>query len=141
MERSCGLALGETMIVEPPAHGPTMISEVLVWDGIKRIDFMNHFDKEQTYDKEAVYFAFPFAAQKPTIRYEVPCGIVNANTDMLPGACLDWFTVQHFVEVDAGTRPSPGPRPTRRWPASRTSTAASGCTSSPSPPATSTPTR
>ena len=26
-------------------------------------------------------------------------GIVNANTDMLPGACLDWFTVQHFVEV------------------------------------------
>ena len=81
---------------------PTIISEVLVWDGIKRIDIMNFFRKEQTYAKEAVYFAFPFAAREPTIRYEVPCGIVNANRDMLPGACLDWFTVQHFVELESG---------------------------------------
>ena len=40
------------------------------------------------------------AAQQPTFRYEVPAAIVNANKDMLPGACLDWFTVQHFVEVE-----------------------------------------
>ena len=46
-----------------------------------------------------MYFAFPFAAKEPTFRYEAPAAIVNANTDMLPGACLDWFTVQHFVEV------------------------------------------
>ena len=26
--------------------------------------------------------------------------IVNANKDMLPGACLDWFAVQRFVEVE-----------------------------------------
>ena len=83
--------------------------------------------KTQTYDKEAVYFAFPFAAEKPTFRYEAPAAIVNANTDMLPGACLDWFTVQHFVEV-AGTRRDDRLGHARR-PAglsSRTSTAASG---------------
>ena len=94
--------LGEVMgIHASAAMAPTMISEVLVWDGIKRIDIMNYFSKEQTYAKEAVYFAFPFAARKPTVRYEVPCGIVNANRDMLPGACLDWFTVQHFVELES----------------------------------------
>ena len=71
-----------------------------VWDDIKRIDFVNRFTKKQTYDKEAVYFAFPFAAEQPTFRYEAPAAIVNANRDMLPGACLDWFTVQHFVEVE-----------------------------------------
>jgi hypothetical protein len=78
---------------------PRITCSVLVWDDIKRIDFINFVGKQQTYDKEAVYFAFPFAAEKPTFRYEVPDGIVNANKDMLPGACLDWFTVQHFVEI------------------------------------------
>jgi hypothetical protein len=67
---------------------------------VKRIDFDNRLTKTLTYDKEGVYFAFPFAAEKPTFRYECPAGIVNANKDMLPGACLDWFTVQHFVEVE-----------------------------------------
>jgi alpha-mannosidase len=80
---------------------PKVISEVIVWNDLKRVDITNSVTKTQTYKKEAVYFAFPFAAEKPTFRYEVPCGIVNANTDMLPTACLDWFTVQHFVEVEA----------------------------------------
>ena len=79
---------------------PHITSKVIVWDDLKRIDIVNRFTKEQTYAKEAVYFAFPFAAQKPTFRYEAPAAIVNANRDMLPGACLDWFTVQHFVEVE-----------------------------------------
>ena len=78
---------------------PKLTTTVIVWNDVKRIDITNHLSKTQTYDKEAAYFAFPFAAQKPTFRYEVPAGIVTANTDMLPGACLDWFTVQHFVEV------------------------------------------
>jgi hypothetical protein len=78
---------------------PRITSEIIVWDHIKRIDIVNRLTKTETYDKEAVYFAFPFAVDKPTFRYEAPAAIVNANKDMLPGACLDWFTVQHFVEV------------------------------------------
>jgi hypothetical protein len=78
---------------------PKISITITLWEGIKRIDFVNHLTKTQTYDKEAVYFAFPFAASGPTFRYEVPAAIVNANRDMLPGACLEWFTVQHFVEV------------------------------------------
>ena len=77
-------------------------STIRVWDDIKRIDIVNSFHKQQTYEKEGVYFAFPFAAAQPTFRYEAPAAIVNANRDMLPGACLDWFTVQHFVEVAGG---------------------------------------
>jgi hypothetical protein len=73
---------------------------VHVWEDAKRIDFHNTFHKEKTYKKEAVYFTFPFAAQRPTFRYEESAAIINANKDMLPGACLDWFTVQHFVEIE-----------------------------------------
>ncbi len=93
--------VGEVMVVETAGTmAPRIKSLVLVWEDVKRVDFINHVGKKQTYDKEGVYFAFPFTMERPTFRYEVPVGIVNANTDMLPGACLDWFTVQHFVEVE-----------------------------------------
>lgn len=93
--------VGEVMMVETAGTMARKIkSLVIVWEDIKRVDFGNILEKTPTYDKEGVYFAFPFAAEKPTFRYECPAGIVNANKDMLPGACLDWFTVQHFVEVE-----------------------------------------
>jgi alpha-mannosidase len=95
--------LGEMMVVETSGvNAPKITSTVTVWNDVKRVDFANHLTKTLTYDKEGVYFAFPFAADKPKVRYEIPVGVVCANTDMLPGACLDWFTVQHFVEIDRG---------------------------------------
>lgn len=96
--------LGQMMTVTTSATmTPRLESTVILWNDVKRVDICNRLTKTQTYEPEAVYFAFPFAAEKPTFRYEIPAGVVNANTDMLPGACLDWFTVQHFVEV-AGTQ-------------------------------------
>jgi len=93
--------LGEMMRVETAGTmAPKITSRIIVWDAVKRIDIVNHLTKTLTYDKEGVYFAFPFEPKEPTIRYEAPAAIVNANRDMLPGACLDWFTVQHFVEVE-----------------------------------------
>jgi hypothetical protein len=79
---------------------PKISSAIIVWNDIKRIDIIDHLTKKLTYDREAVYFAFPFAAQQPAFRFEAPAAIVNPNKDMLPGACLDWFSVQHFVEVE-----------------------------------------
>ena len=96
-------ALGEMMVVETAGTmAPKITSRVVVGKGLKRIDIINRLDKTLTYDKEGVYFAFPFAAQRPTFRYEVPAGVVCANTGMLPGGCREWFTVQHFVEIDRG---------------------------------------
>ena len=95
--------LGERMIVGTAAtRTPDVLCEVTVWNAVKRVDIANTIRKELTYDKEAAYFAFPFAADEPTIRYEEPLAIVDPTSDMLPGACLDWFAVQHFVEIDAG---------------------------------------
>jgi hypothetical protein len=95
--------LGERMIIETSGTmAPKIVTEVTVWNNLRRVDIVNRLTKTETYEKEAVYFAFPFAAGQPTFRYECPAGIVNANTDMLPGACLDWFAVQHFVEIESG---------------------------------------
>jgi hypothetical protein len=95
--------LGQRMIVETSAAmTPRLTSEITVWEDVKRIDVVNHLTKTLTYEKEAAYFAFPFAARNPVLRYEEPLAIVRPDKDFLPGACLDWLTVQHFVEVDAG---------------------------------------
>ena len=95
--------LGERMIIESSAAmTPRLVSEVTVWNHLRRVDIANRFTKTPTRQKEAVYFSFPFAAANPTFRYECPDAIVNANTGMLPGACLEWFAVQHFVEIQTG---------------------------------------
>jgi hypothetical protein len=92
--------VGEMMVVESSgAMAPRISSAIIVWNDIKRIDIVNHLSKTLTYDREAVYFAFPFAAREPAFRFEAPAAIVNPSQDMLRGACLDWFSVQHFVEV------------------------------------------
>jgi hypothetical protein len=103
LSRHAWPGVGQRMAVS--ASGPMVSNRsavVQVWEDAKRIDFRNSFHKEKTYAKEAVYFTFPFASQRPTFRYEESAAIINANKDMLPGACLDWFTVQHFVEVAGG---------------------------------------
>jgi alpha-mannosidase len=94
-------AAKETFIIETTgASARRIMTTIDIWNDLKRIDIDTRLvDKKLTYDKEALYFAFPFQARQPTFRYEAPAAIVNVNKDMLPGACLDWFTVQHFVEV------------------------------------------
>ena len=94
--------LGERMLVESSAAmTPRLVSEITVWNDLRRVDIANRLTKTPTRQKEAAYFSFPFAAAKPVFRYECPDGIVNANTGMLPGACLEWFAVQQFVELEA----------------------------------------
>jgi hypothetical protein len=79
---------------------PRIESTIVVWDGLKRIDIKNNLTKKLTYEREGVYFAFPFAATRPVFRFEAPAAIVNPEKDMLLGGCRDWFSVQHFVEIE-----------------------------------------
>ncbi|HEY3284841.1 MAG TPA: polysaccharide lyase family protein [Armatimonadota bacterium] len=65
----------------------------------KRVDVRLEFDKRLTYDKEAVYVAFPFQTKKPQITYSVGDAQVRAGKDWLPGACLDWFSIQNWLRV------------------------------------------
>ena len=74
-------------------------AEVILYDEQKRIDFVNRLDKILEYKKEAGYFAFPFAFSEPTIRLEIPDGVIRPETDQLAGACRDWYCVQHFLTV------------------------------------------
>lgn len=95
---------GSRIVVRAEAKNVPMIeSEITLYDDIKRVDIVNHLVKTETRDKEAVYFAFPFAVSPPELAYEVQNAWIHPNADQLPGACRDWFTTQNLVTArDAG---------------------------------------
>ena len=89
---------GSAMVIE--SAGAMMLeftTEIVLYDKIKRIDFINKLFKDNTYEKEAGYFAFPFALDKPEFYVELPNGVVRPKREMLDGACMQWYCLQDFV--------------------------------------------
>ena len=80
-------------------HAPSISAELILYDGQKRIDLVNRIHKDPVNVKEAVYFAFPVAAEHPEFSYEIQNGWVDPAHDLLKGANVAWFTVQHWVRV------------------------------------------
>jgi hypothetical protein len=75
---------------------------VRLFDGEKKIEIVNRLKKEPVSNKEAVYFAFPFAAAEPQFEYEGQTGTVNPARDALAGACREWFTTGRWASVRGG---------------------------------------
>jgi len=107
-----GASNGRVISVEKTAFGtvakmqstavntPRIETEIILFDGEKKVEFINRFSKTKVYSKEAVYFAFPFAMDHPEFRYELQNGYVNPARDIMKGGNLEWFSVQHWVAVD-----------------------------------------
>jgi alpha-mannosidase len=81
---------------------PKIETEVILFNGQKKIEFINHVRKTEVYTKEGIYFAFPLAMDQPRFRYEIQNGVVNPAHDQMPGAGKEWFSVQHWVAADQG---------------------------------------
>ena len=78
---------------------PTIATQIRLFDHEKKIEFTEDVDKKEIDDKEAVYFAFPFAMQQPQFQYEIQNGVVDPAKDMYPGAGHEWFSVQHWISA------------------------------------------
>jgi len=89
---------GDSITVRTSAPNfPEIESTITVYDSIKRVDIVNRVVKEETRDKEAVYFAFPFNVGSPELSVESQEGWVRPNVDQLPGAAREWFATQNAV--------------------------------------------
>ena len=89
---------GSAMAVKGSAYmTPEYSTEIVLYDNVKRIDFLNTINKTPTYDKEAGYFAFPFNLENPEFRIELPNGVLDPAKNMMDGACMAWYTTQDFV--------------------------------------------
>jgi alpha-mannosidase len=91
-----------TMEASAP-NTPTIQLEITLYNAKKQIDFVYHLSKQATIKKEAVYIAFPFAANKPEFGYDTQNGWVDPAKDELPGGSHEWYAAQHWTAVrDAG---------------------------------------
>lgn len=89
----------EARLVSSCMNTPVIETTILLSGSEKKIEFVNTIVKKQIYEREGVYFAFPFAMESPDFHYEIQNGVVDPARDMIPGAGLDWFTVQHWVSA------------------------------------------
>ena len=87
-----------TMEASAP-NTPVLRLEITLYNQKKQIDFVYRLSKQATVKKEAVYIAFPFAANKPEFGYDTQNGWVNPAKDELPGGSHEWYTVQHWAAV------------------------------------------
>jgi len=56
-------------------------------------------DKKAVRAKEGVHFGFGFNVPGGIVRMDVPWGEVRPETDQIPGACKNWFSVQRYVDI------------------------------------------
>jgi alpha-mannosidase len=95
---------GTILTMESSAPNTPMFRlEITLYNAKKQIDFVYRLSKQATTKKEAVYIAFPFAANSPDFGYDTQNGWVNPAKDELPGGSREWYAVQHWAAVhDAG---------------------------------------
>jgi len=104
---SAGLrgALAASLKIQASGPGCQDIeSEVVLYQNIKRIDIVNRLRKKEILEPEAVYFAFPFKVEGGKFVFEIADGMMEPETQQLPGTTRDWQTVQHWVEVSSPSR-------------------------------------
>jgi hypothetical protein len=82
---------------------PEVETEIYMLDDEKRIEIRNRIRKDLTYAKEAVYFAYPWAATNPTFRFDGATGWIDPEKDLLLGGANEWFAPQNWVNVEDGT--------------------------------------
>ena len=101
-ESERGPVASSLVVKSSPKMCSSLEQRIVLYDDIKRIDLVNILNKEETFEPEAVYFAFPFSvgpgASAPGVRFEIAGADMAPGTEQLPGTTLDWQTAQHWVE-------------------------------------------
>jgi len=80
----------------------SLAREIRMVNGLDKVELINTVDKIAIRRKESVQFSFPFQVPGAQVRYSVPWGSVTAESDQLPGANRNWYTIQRWVDVSGG---------------------------------------
>lgn len=105
-------AVSAVMFAKIKAKGmKSMQQMVILYDNIKRIDFVVNMDKAPSmtrhedyvtsnkWGKESVYFAFPFNVPDFTIKHDLSGTVVEPITDQSEGSTTSHYGIQSFSDV------------------------------------------
>lgn len=80
-------------------RAPRITQVYTLYSNLKRIDVSNTVEKEETLEKEAVYFAFPFRLGHPHVKVEIPDAAMMPEAEQLPFSCRDFYSVAHWADL------------------------------------------
>jgi len=101
-----------SLLIESAAPGcRKLVRELRVVAGLDYVEIINTLDKERlaakSYHakegKESVNFAFPFAVPEGDILMDIPLGVMRPETDQMPSACKNWFSVGRWADISNKT--------------------------------------
>jgi len=89
---------GSLIVTAAGAGCPQLTQEIILYRDLKRIDFNNRILKDSTPAQE-IYFAFPFAVERPDFRFEGCNSVIKPLRDQFPGSNTNYYSVQHWADV------------------------------------------
>ena len=89
-----------SLLVESDAPGCNKLTREIRLHALRNyVEIVDTVDKKAVRAKEGVHFGFGFNVPGGTVRMDVPWAVVRPETDQIPGACKNWFTVQRWVDI------------------------------------------
>ncbi len=79
--------------------GTAITQEVMLYPGIKRIDFSNRIRKQAALDKEEIYYSFPFDVKDFAMHVELPGAVMEPRRDQLPGSFTGFSGIKRWADV------------------------------------------
>ena len=102
VRQGCDGPVCASIVVKAQAPGcPQITQEIMIYDKLKRVDLANRLLKDSTPLQE-VYFAFPFAIDRPDFRFEGSNSVIKPFRDQFPGSNTNYYAVQHWANVSDG---------------------------------------
>ncbi len=97
--RSNGPVFQELVLETSLPSLPSIRQHVRLYNELKMVDLVNVVTKEEVFDPEGVYFAFPFDVPSPQIRFEIADASMRPGKDQLAYSCQDFYAIQQWADV------------------------------------------
>jgi len=92
---------GDRVTVRQTAKGAEWLrTTVELYPGVPRVDLTFRLAKEATSAKEAVFFAFPFAASGPPAAWELTGGVGGTSVPRVPGSATHMLPIRHWIAFE-----------------------------------------
>ncbi|MFC1888417.1 glycosyl hydrolase-related protein [Thermodesulfobacteriota bacterium] len=87
-------------VTDPDRRACTIEQEIRVYDGLRRVDFINRVENFSNLPGQSKYFAFPFDVPDFEFRIDIPMAVMRPFHEQLPDHAK-YYAVQHWVDVSS----------------------------------------
>ncbi len=99
VRRTAGPVFQEMVIETSLPSLPSIRQQVRLYAHLPVVDITNTVTKEEVFEPEGLYFAFPFDVPSPDIRVQIADAVMRPGKEQLPTSCQDYYSIQHWADV------------------------------------------